>query len=111
MGIDHTRFIDEFADRVGHVHGKDTEILDDQLYEVGLYQASIFKDPPFAGEWAWRYTIPGHGVVRWSYCLEVLKSCGYDGAVCVELEDANYNGTEQGEKAGLLASLRFLATV
>ncbi len=111
MGIDHVRFIDEFADKVGHVHGKDTEILTENLYEVGVYQASIFKDPPFAGEWAWRYTIPGHGVTRWSYCFDVLKQAGFDGGVCMELEDANYNGTEEGEKAGLMASLEFLATM
>ena len=110
MGVDHVRFIDEFADRVGHVHGKDTEILTNDLYEIGLYQQSSLKEPVFAGEYAWRYTIPGHGLTRWSYCFEVLKRVGFDGAVCVELEDANYNGSEQGEKAGLTASLAFLAS-
>ena len=111
MGIDHTRFIDEFADRVGHVHGKDTEILTDNLSEVGLYQQSIFKQPVFCGEFAWRYTIPGHGVTRWSYVLGALQKAGFTGAVSVELEDADYNGTEEGEKAGLLASLNCLRTV
>ncbi len=111
MGIDHTRFIDEFAGRVGHVHGKDTEVLTDNLYEVGLYQQSIFQKPFFCGEFAWRYTIPGHGVTRWSHVFETLRKAGFKGAVSVELEDANYNGTEEGEKAGLLASLEYLRTV
>ncbi len=111
MGIDHVRFIDEFAGRVGHVHGKDTEVLTDQLYEIGLYQHSIFHKPAFAGEFAWRYTIPGHGVTRWSHVFRRLEEAGFRGAVSVELEDADYNGTEAGEKAGLLASLQFLQTV
>jgi len=111
MGIDHARFIDEFADRVGHVHGKDTEIIHENLYEVGHDQASIFKEPIFAGEYTWRYTIPGHGVTRWSYCFDVLKQAGFDGGVCIELEDATYNGTDDGEKAGLQAGLAYLATV
>lgn len=111
MGIDHVRFIDEFADRVGHVHGKDTEILTDHLYEIGLYQASIFKEPVFCGEFAWRYTIPGHGVTRWSRCFDVLAKAGFKGAVSVELEDAHYNGSTEGEQAGLLASLQYLQTV
>jgi len=111
MGIDHTRFIDEFADRVGHVHGKDTEILGENRYEIGLYQQSIFKKPFFCGEFCWRYTIPGHGVTRWSYCFRALQSAGFKGAVSVELEDAEYNGTEDGEKAGLVAALEYLRTV
>lgn len=110
MGIDHVRFIDEFADRVGHVHGKDTELLAENLYEIGVFQRSVFKEPFFCGEHAWRYTIPGHGVTRWTYVFDVLARTGFQGAVSVELEDATYNGTEQGEKAGLTAALQFLTT-
>jgi sugar phosphate isomerase/epimerase len=109
MGIDHERFVDEFADRIGHVHGKDTELMADHMYEVGWYQPSIFKKPPFCGEYVWRYTIPGHGVTRWSFVWSKLEAAGYAGAVSVELEDADYNGSEAGEKAGLIESLRFLA--
>jgi len=111
MGIDHTRFIEEFADRVRYVHAKDTEILVDNLYEVGLYQHSVFSKPVGFGEFAWRYTIPGHGITRWSYCFDVLKKAGFAGGVSVELEDGNYNGSEAGEKAGFEASLAYLQTV
>ena len=111
MGIDHARFIDEFADRVGHVHGKDTELIGENLYDIGVYQSSIFQEPYFCGEHTWRYTIPGHGVTRWSHVFSTLASAGFVGAVSVELEDANYNGTEAGEKAGLTTSLQYLCTV
>ena len=41
----------------------------------------------------------------------MLKAAGYDGAISIELEDENFNGTEEGEKRGFLASRDFLASV
>jgi sugar phosphate isomerase/epimerase len=111
MGIDHTRFAAEFADRIAHVHGKDTEIVTENAYEIGLYQRSVFQKPYFCGEFAWRYTIPGHGIARWSHLLATLDRTGFKGVVSVELEDADYNGSEHGEQDGLLAALQYLGTV
>jgi sugar phosphate isomerase/epimerase len=56
----------------------------------------------------WRYTIPGHGGSRWPEMLRVLHDAGYAGAVSIELEDENFNGTLEGEKAGLLHARDFL---
>lgn len=56
----------------------------------------------------WRYAIPGHGQMRWSKALAILKDAGYGGMISIELEDANFNGTEEGEKQGLLLARRFL---
>ena len=109
MGIDPIRFVEEFAARIYHVHGKDTEILDEGAYEYGTEQPRTFgKNRPFGGP-HWRYTIPGQGVVRWTRAFEILKDAGYDGAVCIELEDQHFNTDEAGEKAGLLAGAAFLA--
>jgi len=111
MGIDHVRFIDEFAPYVGHVHGKDTEVFGDVAYETGLYQPSIFNKGHGFGEHVWRYTIPGHGITRWTRVMQALAKANFDGAVCVELEDENYNGSEQGEKSALEISLAYLKSV
>lgn len=108
MGIDPIRFLGEFADRVKHVHGKDTEILDEGLYEYGHEQPPTFGKPRGFGSMSWRYTIPGHGSFRWTQGLKILNSAGYMGAVCIELEDENFNTDEAGEKQGLLAGVRFL---
>jgi sugar phosphate isomerase/epimerase len=109
MGVDPIRFLEEFADRVFHVHGKDTEIMAEAVYEYGTEQPATFgKGHGFGGNF-WRYTIPGHGETRWVKAFEILKSRGYQGAVSVELEDENFNGSEAGEKAGILAGARFLA--
>lgn len=108
MGIDPIRFLKEFAARVGHVHGKDTEILADDLYEYGTEQPATFKPNPFCGASSWRYTIPGQGNTPWGEVFRILVANGYQGAVSIELEDKDYNGSEDGEKRGLLAGAQFL---
>ncbi len=108
MGIDHVRFLREFAPYVKHVHGKDTEVLTEAVYEYGLYQQAIFAKPHGYGEFAWRYTIPGHGQARWTEILRILEAARFAGIVSVELEDGNFNGAEAGEKAGFQHSLAFL---
>lgn len=108
MGIDPMRFLREFASRVYHVHGKDTELFGDAQYEYGHEQPPTFGKGHGFGSMAWRYTIPGHGVFPWPTAFGVLKDAGYRGCVCVELEDENFNGTESGEKRGLLLGRAFL---
>jgi sugar phosphate isomerase/epimerase len=111
MGIDPVRFVDEFAPRVFHVHGKDTEILDDELYEHGSYQPATFARPHGFGRHHWRYTLPGHGCARWGRLFRTLHDAGYRGAVCIELEDEHCNGSQEGEQRGLIAARDFLAGV
>ncbi|MBN9503365.1 MAG: hypothetical protein BGO01_20995 [Armatimonadetes bacterium 55-13] len=110
MAIDPIRFVAEFKDRVYHIHGKDTEIVDEALYEFGTEQPATFSKGHGFGSHHWRYTIPGHGCVRWIRAFQILADAGYDGAVCIELEDENFNGSEAGEKKGLLAGGHFLAS-
>lgn len=107
LRVDHIRFLNEFIASVKHVHAKDTEIDEDALYEFGTQSAAFVKSHGF-GEWTWRYTIPGHGVTRWSEVFGILKKNNYNGFVSVELEDENFNGNEDGEKAALKHSLAFL---
>ncbi|MEX1018785.1 MAG: sugar phosphate isomerase/epimerase [Litorilinea sp.] len=109
MGIDYMRFLEEFAARIFHVHGKDTAHLDENLYEFGHEQPPTFAKPrPYAGM-AWRYAIPGHGVTRWVDVLERLTAHGYNGAICVELEDANYHGSAEAEQQGIVLGAQHLA--
>ena len=108
MGIDPLRFLNEFIDRIYHVHGKDTEIIEEGLYEYGHEQDATYAKKISFGNQAWRYTIPGHGVMRWLEAFDRLDEGGYKGIISVELEDANFNGSEEGEKVGLLKSLQYL---
>jgi sugar phosphate isomerase/epimerase len=108
MGIDPIRFLREFAGRVYHVHGKDTELLAENLYEYGREQPPTFAEPIAFGSLAWRYTIPGHGVTRWVEVFRILEAQHYAGCVCIELEDANFNGATETEQLGILQGASFL---
>jgi sugar phosphate isomerase/epimerase len=108
MGIDPLRFLREFADRVYHVHGKDTELIEEGLYRYGNFQEPTFGKPHGFGAMNWRYTIPGHGAVRWVEIFRILAEAGYKGVVSIELEDENFCGTAEGENNGLLHARDFL---
>lgn len=108
MGIDPLRFLREFSARVYHVHGKDTELFADELYLYGNEQEpTLGKRHGFGGA-HWRYTIPGHGIAPWTKIFQVLAHANYSGAVSVELEDENFNGNTESEKAGLIHARNFL---
>lgn len=108
MGIDPMRFLTEFGKRVVHVHGKDTELNTDHLYEFGNEQPGTFTPGQSFGGWAWRYTIPGHGQSCWSAIFQHLVKEGFKGIVSIELEDLRFNGSEEGEKLGLIKSREYL---
>lgn len=109
MGIDPHRFLNEFADRVYHVHGKDCYIDRDALQEYGWEQPTTSAKSHDFGSAVWRYTIPGYGESNWPLIFQTLEKAGYSGAVSIELEDENFNGTESGEKAGIRLGSSILA--
>ena len=108
MHIDPVRFLNQFVSHVHHVHGKDTLILADDLYQYGTLQPGVLTKAPFCGEHYWRYTIPGHGSAPWGTLLSILKDAGYEGLISIELEDADFTGSDQAEKDGFIASRDFL---
>ncbi|OGV64657.1 MAG: hypothetical protein A3K19_29995 [Lentisphaerae bacterium RIFOXYB12_FULL_65_16] len=110
MGIDPIRFLREFAPQVRHVHAKDTEVYPEAIYEFGYQTPALFAKGHGYGGHAWRYTIPGHGQMRWKEAFSILRDAGYQGGISIELEDENFNGTEAGEKEALTWSCRFLAS-
>ncbi|REE81246.1 sugar phosphate isomerase/epimerase [Paenibacillus taihuensis] len=107
LGIDYLRALTEFGERINHAHGKDTEILSDELYECGVLPATFGAKYGFS-EGSWRYTIPGHGAVEWSKVAVRLDRLGYQGAVSIELEDHRYWGTIEAEQHGILKAAHHL---
>ena len=77
--IDYIAPIRKYADRIHHVHAKDTTIKDEVLNSVG-----------YIGQGWWTYSIPGRGAVDWSAFFRELKAIGYDGGVVIEHEDMDY---------------------
>lgn len=107
LGIDYIPVLSEFGERVNHCHGKDTEILTDDLYEYGVLQ-STFPEKYLFSEGSWRYTIPGHGEVNWGKVAIRLDQIGYKGAVSIELEDHRYWGSLVAEQQGIVKAAEHL---
>lgn len=117
VGVDPLRFLSEFGAHVRHAHGKDTAFDAGRLYETGNlgaslpadYPGSAAKNQPGFGDGWWRYCIPGDGLVPWASAAALLEENGFRGHISVELEDARYNGTKEGELQGLIRSHRYLS--
>lgn len=90
--IDPYGFIFEFKEKIMLVHGKDTEILRDELNRRGIL--SDF-------DW-WRYRIPGLGELDWVKIVSRLEEIGYEGVISIEHEDPVWEGTMEKIKKGLL---------
>lgn len=82
--MDYLGPIREFASRFFHVHAKDVRIDRQKLDRVGIMA------PPNA----WHTPkLPGMGDVNWGMFFSELTSAGYEGPVCVEVEDRAYEGS------------------
>ena len=108
LGIDYLRVLDEFKERIYHVHGKDTALLPEAQYRFGHLPPALERPASFSGG-AWRYCVPGDGLVDWGQVAYALYVAGYDGIVSIELEDARYWGTLEKERAGLTKAYQHLA--
>lgn len=108
LGIDYLRALSEFGDRINHCHGKDTEILPEELYESGVILPTFGEKYGFS-EGSWRYCIPGHGDVEWGKVAVRLDRLGYAGAVSIELEDHRFWGSLEAERQGVKKAAEHLA--
>ena len=97
--IDYLRPLREFADRIFHVHAKDARVDQDRLDEVGILATPLMYHTP---------KLPGLGDVDWGRFFSVLSDVGYDGPVCIEVEDRAYEGSLESRQAALRQSGRFL---
>jgi len=81
--VDPVAFIDTFADRIFHVHVKDSRV---QL----TGRNSILSSHLDFGDSrrGWDFVSPGHGDVKWDPIIRALNRAGYDGPLSVEWEDS-----------------------
>ena len=84
--------LDEFKDKIFHVHAKDAAIDRARLAETGILTDFSW----------WSYRIPGRGELDWKKLLSKLKANGYTGTISLEHEDAAYEGTLPAVPQGLL---------
>ncbi len=99
LHIDYLKAIRSFIDRIYHVHAKDVRVDEHRLDEVGIMATPLEFHTP---------KLPGLGDVDWGQFFSVLSDEGYDGSVCIEVEDRAYEANLESRKASLAQSGRFL---
>ena len=81
--LDPAAFAMEFADRIYHVHVKDSQVMLDGRRSI-LGSHIDFGE----AERGWTFVSPGHGDVDFEALFRVLNRIGYDGPLSVEWEDS-----------------------
>jgi sugar phosphate isomerase/epimerase len=102
--VDPVAFIFEFADRIYHMHVKESiRVLDGRN---GILSSHRFFGDPRRG---WDFVSPGRGGVPFEQVFRALNKAGYQGPLSIEWEDNNMNRDQGAPEA--LAMVRRLDLV
>ncbi|MGQ9540066.1 MAG: sugar phosphate isomerase/epimerase family protein [Armatimonadota bacterium] len=97
--MDYLKPLREFSHKLFHIHAKDARVDRHRLDEVGILATPLEYHVP---------KLPGLGDVDWGKFFSVLSDVGYDGPVCIEVEDRAYEKTLETRKQALRQSARYL---
>jgi sugar phosphate isomerase/epimerase len=97
--IDYTAPIYEFSGKLFHVHIKDIKLYPEKLKQCGTMAYPLEYMSP---------KIPGHGDVDWGGFISALTDIGYNGSLCLEIEDKAFEGSEQDILNSLTLSKRYI---
>ncbi|MBC8350667.1 MAG: sugar phosphate isomerase/epimerase [Planctomycetes bacterium] len=89
----------DFTDKLFHVHAKDVRVDRHRLDQVGIMAHPLEYHSP---------KLPGLGDVNWGQFFSVLGDVGYQGPVCVEVEDRTYEESLSSRQASLAQSADYL---
>jgi len=97
--MDYLKPLREFTERLFHIHAKDVRLDPHRLDDVGVMATPLQFHTP---------KLPGLGEIDWGRFFSVLTDVGYDGPVCIEVEDRAYEGSLEARKGALIQSARYL---
>ena len=92
--------LSEFRDRLFHLHAKDVKIDRAALAEVGRFDFPLRWHQP---------RIPGYGDIDWARFMAEVTRVGYDGPVCIEVEDDTFGRSLEGRKQAIRVARNVLA--
>jgi sugar phosphate isomerase/epimerase len=98
--MDPLRPLREFKPKLFHLHAKDLLVHPDRLDEVGIFACPKEWHTP---------RIPGFGAIDWAKFMGVLYEIGYEGPLCIEVEDPTFGSTLEGRKQALKVAKNVLA--
>jgi sugar phosphate isomerase/epimerase len=82
----------EFRSKLFHLHAKDVKIHRERLNDVGVFAMPKQWHEP---------RIPGYGEINWAQFMGALTEVGYDGPICIEVEDETFGTSLEGRQAAL----------
>lgn len=97
--MDYIKPIYEFKERIFHVHIKDIKLYQDRLDRVGTMAYPLDYMSP---------KLPGLGDVRWDRYISALTDIGYDGYICIEVEDRAFEANRERILDSLRLSKRYV---
>ncbi len=83
QGVDPVRFLQEFPDKIYHVHMKDSAVTLDGYSSI--LSSHLNFGSPHRG---WDFRSPGHGDVNFEAIIRELNRLNYQGPLSVEWEDS-----------------------
>ncbi len=97
--MDYLKPMREFTEKLFHIHAKDVRVDQHLLDDHGiLAHPNEYHTPK----------LPGMGDIDWGQFFSVLTDTGYEGPVCVEVEDRAFEGSIDDSKNALRQSHTFL---
>lgn len=97
--MDYLKPVRDFSSKLFHIHAKDARIDQGKLNEVGtMAHPNLFHTPK----------LPGMGDVHWGKFFSHLTDTGYNGPVCVEVEDRAFEGSLEDRKRSLVQAYNYL---
>jgi sugar phosphate isomerase/epimerase len=97
--MDYVKPLQDFKKRIFRIHLKDARLDHYKLSEVGILAHPLEYHSP---------KLPGLGEVDWGRFISVLGDIGYNGPVCVEVEDRAFERTLQDRLKALQHSHDYL---
>jgi len=97
--MDYIAPLREFSSRLFRVHLKDVTVDRQKLDQVGILAYPLQFHTP---------KLPGRGDIDWASFLRELENSGYDGPVCVEVEDRDFEGDLTHRREALAISAQYL---
>ncbi|MEZ6131744.1 MAG: sugar phosphate isomerase/epimerase family protein [Planctomycetaceae bacterium] len=99
LHMDYLKPMREFAHKLFHMHAKDVRVDQHLLDDLGiLAHPNDYHFPK----------LPGMGDVNWGKFFSVLTDTGYNGPICVEVEDRAYEDSLENRKRALIQSHTYL---
>jgi sugar phosphate isomerase/epimerase len=89
----------DFAGRIFHLHAKDARVDQDRLDQVGILATPLEYHTP---------KLPGLGAIDWPRFVATLRETGYGGAIAIEVEDRDFEGSLETRKEAVRRSAAVL---